>query len=73
MAKNNQGIEVNVADVITIKGAKGTQCNVKGQVITVDWYPESGWYIELVSDNGYGYWKQRSDGGEIVEVNGEAV
>jgi hypothetical protein len=38
-----------------------------------DYGNDGGWYIEMTRANvpgGYSYWKQGSDGGKIVQVNG---
>lgn len=73
MAKNNQGTEISVKDTVTIRGARGSSGDVTGEVISADWYEETGWYIELIHAGGYGYWKQRDDGGQVIAVNGSVL
>lgn len=50
---------------------------VKGEVLTADnWGSDTApnWYIELRdTNNQYRYWKQDSDGGQLVEIDGEPV
>lgn len=69
MAKDNNGVAVNVGDKIEI-AAQGII--VRGIVVSADWYDSAGWYIEVDNanvDGGYSYWKQREDGGRITKVN----
>jgi hypothetical protein len=69
MAKSKDGLEVNKGDKIKIR-AQGI--NVSGTVVSVDYYGEDGWQIELTDANvpgGYSSWKQREDGGDIIEVS----
>jgi hypothetical protein len=67
-------LKVVKGDVVVIK-AQGI--TVKGEVLSADyWGDKDGWYIELTKANvpgGYSYWKQRFDGGKLVEVNGKEV
>lgn len=63
---------------------KGTEVKIQAQGITVtglvksadNWGTETNpnWYIEVVGyREGYRYWKQNYDGGQLVEVDGKKV
>lgn len=58
--------------VVAAQGIK-----VTGQVLTAHWWGEKdGWYIEMSPANvpgGYSYWKQGSDGGKLVSINGKEI
>lgn len=44
---------------------------VRGIVYSAQHYPDDGWYIEIEQANvpgGFSYWKQKQDGGRIVDV-----
>lgn len=74
MARSVQGTVVEVGDVVVVE-AQGMR--VKGRVEVVDyWGEEYGWDLELADANvrgGYSRWKQGTDGGKLVEVNGRTV
>jgi len=79
MKRTYEGVTIKEGDVITI-AAQGVK--VKGTVLSVDHNgPRDGWYIELgdatsgglIWGGGYCYWKQGSDGGRVVEVNGKEI
>lgn len=73
MAKAN-GVEVNKDDKVTI-AAQGIK--VTGTVTAVEhWGGHDGWDIEMKDANvrgGYSRWKQGTDGGKIIQVNGQVV
>lgn len=56
---------------------KAMGMTVKGTVLTADNWETAeapNWYIELTDTKGqYRYWKQKYDGGQLVEVNGVKV
>jgi len=66
MQNNNWAI--SKGDTVTIKAQGMT---VKGDVLSAEHYGKDGWYIELINANvpgGYSYYKQRYDGGNVVDV-----
>jgi hypothetical protein len=77
--KQEQGLTINVGDTVRISGIKTPHPGwCQGIVKSVNNWARSGegdnWYIELEKtkatplwDLGYGYWKQKEDGG-IVEI-----
>jgi len=66
--KINNKWKINKGDDVTIK-AQGI--TVKGDVLSAEYYEDGGWYIELINANvpgGYSYYKQKYDGGNVVNV-----
>lgn len=74
IAKDSQGVEVVKGDTVVV-AARGIK--VRGVVVEAYWWGEDyGWDLELDQANvpgGYSRWKQKDDGGRIVEVNGKEV
>jgi len=69
MKYGNKQFSLNTGDRIQIDGC-GLATNT-GTVIEAHWYGgEDGWYIEVNWDNGmgYGYYKQRFDGGAVRKL-----
>jgi hypothetical protein len=67
------GLTISVNDNIVV-AAQGLR--IRGDVVSVNYYDEAGWYIEITNANvpgGYSYWKQRDDGGHVIEINGISV
>lgn len=67
-------LTIKMDDIVEIQ-AKGVRLMVK--VLSANNYGmvESDWYIEseIISTGAYSYWKQSSDGGHIVSLNGKEV
>ena len=66
-------IEIKKGDTVEIASSGLV---VKGVVVTVDYWDNDGWDIELTDANvsgGYSRWKQWQDGGKVLSVNGEKI
>lgn len=65
-------VKIETGDTVKFRAQGRT---FEGKVLTADNNGNKyGWYIEMIDNNdGYVYWKQGHDGGELLEVNGQPV